>query len=192
MANENFQELWLKEGMSLESIMRWGLGYCHQIPIYPRSPSLTIPVFGGGRLLDIRHKLLKTSPMSGKYRSHVAGIGLVVNLFNRDSLRVSNCVIVEGEKKAIILEDHGIAACGVYGSGGVGELVSIAKRTPLTVIVALDPDVEDQAWNLSSQLVQTGATVSIAHFPTKPDDFVLRYGIDVTHEILQQAMRVKR
>jgi hypothetical protein len=178
--------------MSIEAVMRWGLGYCHQCPTFPRSPSLSIPVFGGGRLLDIRHKLLKTTPVSGKYRSHVTGLGLTVNLFNRDSLRVRNCVVVEGEKKAIILEEYGIAACGVYGSGGTRELVSIAKKTPLTVIVALDPDVEEQAWRLASSLAKTGAIVSIAHFPTKPDDFILRYGVDVTNEIFRQAMRVKK
>ena len=115
---------------------------------------------------------------------------MIVNLFNRDSLRVPQCIIIEGEKKTMTFEDHGFAACGVYGSGGTAELVSISKKIPLNVIVALDPDVEEQAWKLCSQLAESGAKVSLASFPLKPDDFIVRYGIDLTNEVLRQAIKV--
>lgn len=142
--------------------------------------------------MDIRHRLTKVTPLSGKYRSHISGLGLSVNLFNRDALRSKRCLIVEGEKKTIVLEENGYAACGMYGSGASKELFSIAKVYPLSVVIALDPDVEDQAMRLSSALVKLGATVWLASFPGKPDDFIMRYGIDVTNEVLRQAIRMKR
>ena len=115
---------------------------------------------------------------------------MIVNLFNRDSLRVPQCLIVEGEKKTMTLEDHGFATCGIYGSGGTRELLSISKKTPLNLIVALDPDVEEQAWKLCSRLAENGAKVSLASFPLKPDDFIARYGVDLTNEVLRQAIKV--
>lgn len=186
------RDLWLSYGLETDALMRWGLGYADKCPTYPSSPSLTIPVFGQGSLLDIRHRLIKTSPNSGKYRSHVPGLALTVNLFNRDALRVPKCLVVEGEIKSIVLEQHGIAACGIYGMGGYGELLKIAKQTELSVVVALDPDAEDQAWDLCSKLSALGSEVWIAFFMLKPDDFILRYGLDLTNEVLRQSQRVKK
>jgi hypothetical protein len=183
---------WAESGINDLAVRKWGLGYTPVCPTYRQSPSLTIPVYGGGHLLDIRHRLTKTTPLSGKYRSHVPGLALSVSLFNRDALRSKRCLIVEGEKKAIVLEEHGYATCGMYGSGASKELLAIAKRFPLSVIVALDPDVEDQALRLSSALVKTQAQVWLASVPGKPDDFINRYGADIMDEVLRQARRVKR
>lgn len=190
LSSQQYLDLWQSYGLGRDAVQRWGLGYCHQCPTFSRSPSLSIPVFGGGRLLDIRHRLIDTTSISGKYRSHISGLGLTVNLFNRDSLRAKRVVIVEGEIKSIVLEEHGIASCGIYGSGGHRELVAIAKRFPITGVIALDPDVESQAWSLADKLVEVGSTIWISFFPDKPDDFILSYGLDLTNEILRQAQRV--
>lgn len=184
-------DLWTSYGLEEQDLIQWGLGYTSQCPLYPRSPSLTIPVFGGGRLLDIRHRLIKTTPLSGKYRSHVSGLGLSVNLFNRDALRVSRCLVVEGEIKSIVLEKYGIATCGIYGAGGYGELEATLKKVNLSLVLALDPDAEEQALDLAHKLSALGSDIWLAYPIMKPDDFVLQYGTEPFFEIIRQARRVK-
>lgn len=71
-------------------------------------------------------------------------------------------------------------------------MLGIAKKRPLILTVALDPDVEEQAIKLAQKLVNLGSTISLASFPIKPDDFLLEYGIDVTNEVLRQAIKIRK
>jgi hypothetical protein len=189
LSSPRLMQLWGQHYIAEETVRCWGLGYCKSAPTFRDSPSLTIPVFGAGKLLDIRHRLLKTTASSGKYRSHVSGVSMSVNLFNRDALRARRTVIVEGAKKAIVLEQAGITTAAVYGAGGYKELLQIAKQVHLSVVIALDPDAEKQALQLAARLDKHNAEVWIASFPDKPDDFLFEYGIDITHEVLRQARK---
>lgn len=187
---EYSRSLWLENGISAESVAKWGLGYTRKCPLFPLSDSLTIPIFFGGLLMDIRHKLLQPTEDSGKYRSHVAGSGWSV--FNGDVVSSGWwSVVVEGEKKAIILDAAGIVSCSIAGIQNYRSLLVLAKRNPGSkLLLAMDPGVEKQTISLCGKLKRLGAEVRIASFPIKPDDLLLEHGVQVVLDVISQARRM--
>jgi len=181
------QHLWAESGIDLQTIKKWGLGWVDKCPVYPKSPALTIPVFGSNGLLDIRHRLVDPPLAGGKYRSHVPG--LLPYLFNGGVLRNPWSLVVEGEKKAIVLDKFGIPAAGISGVGNPA-LLDAASKYNFSVTIALDPGVEKQARIMAQELMKRGQRVRIAYFLLKPDDFILKYGLDVTLEVLRQAREI--
>jgi len=180
-------DYWLEQGITIESMSNYILGYCPSCPTDGR-PSYTIPVINGNILRNIRHRLIGSD--SDKYRPHMAGLG--TQLFNMDLLTSGKRVIVvEGAKKAIILTQGGFPAVAVMGK-------SIFKREWLPlfgrfseVIVALDPDATESAYRLAALFDGRG---KVASFPTKPDDALVLYGagaVDI-EAILEQARPVGR
>lgn len=181
--------LWYEHGVSDDEIRRWGLGWCAACPLAPDSASLTIPVFAGQTLIDIRHRLLD-GIQGDKYRSHLAG--LLPSIYNADALHAhATVVVVEGEKKAIAGVRAGYpATLGMPGAQFGEQLletlagVSAQQR----VILALDPDQAEQAAQLALRI---GEGAFVADFPLKPDDFLFRYGARAYAEVLQQSRPVR-
>jgi len=106
-------EWWQSQGIGLNTISRFGLGYAPECPSAPGSDSFTIPVAYRGDLFNIRHRLArppcKNGKETGKYRGQKRGLGS--QLFNADSLDVSRAddvLIVGGEKKVMVLADRGM------------------------------------------------------------------------------------
>jgi hypothetical protein len=165
-------EYWLREGMTEESIERYLLGYCQRCPTYPRSPSYTIPIVNGGKLQNIRHRLERPNK-GGKYRPHMAGLG--IQLFNADLLaeQQASVLVVEGEKKSIILTQAGFDAVGITGKRSFKrEWLERFANIP-TVYVGLDPDATESAERLAGFFGGRGRVVD---FPCKPDDMITRFG----------------
>jgi hypothetical protein len=193
--------LWLEHGMTEDDIGKWGLGYCERCPLCPGagsctrdplcpgSPSLTIPVFARQRLVDIRHRLL-ACPKGDRYRSHRTG--LIPSIFNQDALIASQDVLVlEGEKKAIIAVRAGFpASLGLPGAMFGGALLDVlaGMQPAQRVTLALDPDKAETAEQLALLI---GDAARVADFPSKPDDFLLRYGGAAYVEVIRQARPVR-
>lgn len=178
---------WEKSGIGMQEVLKWGLGYADPCPVYSESASLVIPVFGNGRLLDIRHRLVNPGEKGGKYRGEFPG--LPAQLFNADVVRKGSAVVVEGEKKAIVLDKAGIGAVGVAGaSHGRDALVGVRS---FSAVVAFDPGAGTEARRMAQALTKAGCRVWVADFPAKCDDFLLEYGVDLTKEVLRQARRCR-
>ena len=184
---EDAMEAWFQHDILEDAIRAWGLGFADACPLYLSSPSLTIPVWYQGRLLDIRHRLLQPATNDGKYRSHMSGIGS--HLFNGDVLSTRWwSLVVEGEKKAILLSSLGWPVCSIPGIMNSGPLLKLVETSPGTkLVLAMDPGVEQQTARLAAKLVRAGAAVRIASFLIKPDDFLLDYGESLCHDVVLQA-----
>ena len=174
---ETHREYWYSEGIYDEAIERHNLGYCYRCPTdHDGRASYTIPVFYGGVLQNIRHRLVGAQD-GDKYRPHRAGLGAM--LFNADSIERGRDVIIwEGEKKTVVMAQH---------LGAFAHVGTMGKRTwkvawsqwflPCrSVIVAFDPDADASAVKLAGVLRDAGVrSVRVAHFPVKPDDAVNLY-----------------
>lgn len=181
-------DYWLEQGITIESMGRYVLGYCPSCPTDGR-PSYTIPVVNGNILRNIRHRLIGSD--GDKYRPHMAGLG--VQLFNMDVLNTPGrrAIVVEGAKKAIILTQGGFPAVAVMGQNTfMREWLPFFRRFS-EVIVALDPDATESAYRLAALFDGRG---KVASFPTKPDDALVLYGAGAVNieAILEQARPVRR
>lgn len=166
-------DYWLSEGMTMESIRTYRLGYCPSCPTYQASPSYTIPVIYRAQLWNIRHRLANPPASGGKYRPHVAGLPSI--MFNADDLLDASSefiLLLEGEKKSIVVsQETGLPNVAIMGSKGfLHQWVPMFNRFKVIYIV-LDPDVEDDAKDIAGQL---GGRAKIVHLPAKPDDFFVR------------------
>lgn len=166
-------EYWDSQGMSLQTMDDYLLGYCPRCPTDNKGrPSYTIPVMAYGKLWNIRHRLIGADD-GDKYRPHIAGLPAM--LFNADYLtRESETItIVEGEKKSIVLTQMGFPNVGLMGKSGFQpDWVRKFGRFE-TVIVALDPDAEMQAVEIAAQFKGRGR---VAILPGKIDDLIVRFG----------------
>jgi hypothetical protein len=165
---------WLEEGMTVDTIMKYQLGWCPRCPTdRDQRPSYTIPVFDrdGSTLINIRHRLIG-GDSGDKYRPHVAGLG--TQLFNArlTAQPTESIVVAEGEKKSIVLDQWGFPNVGIMGKRSFKrEWLDWLESFP-TVYVALDPDAQESAARLARMFGGRGRVVDL---PVKADDFFTRY-----------------
>ena len=187
-ADESLLALWEKHGISREEVMQWGLGWSPRCPLAPEYASLTIPVFYQGVLLDIRHRLLDAPTPVGKYRSHMRH--LASTLFNADVLsRGGSTLVVEGEKKAIILSRAHPTVVSIPGANSGFTLLAHVQQleagTDIRFLIGLDPNAEEQGAELAGKVRQSGFPATLLFFPEKPDDFLLQMGDNAVQHLLQ-------
>ena len=165
-------EYWFNEGIYEGSTNEYLLGYCDACPAYRESPSYTIPVINRGALENIRHRLAKPNG-SGKYRPHMAGLGN--SLFNVDLLdnAKERILIVEGEKKSIVLAQAGFANVGITGKRSFSTSWVPWFDHIKEVVVCLDPDATESAHKLAAIF---GERARVATTPVKIDDAIVKYG----------------
>ena len=165
---------WNTQGMMSETITRYQLGYCSRCPTdHDARPSYTIPVINGGKLRNIRHRLIGADN-GDKYRPHMAG--LPATLFNADyvtSPQGPTILIVEGEKKSIITAQTGFANVGIMGQAAFKPEWARAFTPFEVVYIALDPDAATKAYETAKLFEQRGRVVSL---PEKLDDMITLYG----------------
>lgn len=180
------REYWWGEGITDNSIERYLLGYCDRCPTYHQSGSYTIPVVNGGQLQNIRHRLANPDG-NGKYRPHRAGLGQ--QLFNADLLdeEPPQVVVVEGEKKAIVLCQAGFPAVGISGKRAFRREWVDRFGGVKAVYIALDPDAQDAACRLGALFGERGR---VCRFPVKPDDMIVQYGAGA--EDIEAILRLAR
>lgn len=183
-------QLWQAHGIDQTDIDRWGLGYCPRAP-GSESPSLTIPVFYKQALVDIRHRLVNP-PDGQKYRSHWPG--LPPCFFNLDALPEGETIyLVEGEKKAVVLEHYGFHPCVSYPGLNYAHLLSdILTRDErrCQLLFVPDPHSEQALRKSIHTLKECGFVCGIIDLFEKPDDFVLTYGAEALRAAAQYYRRV--
>ncbi|MCP4540611.1 MAG: hypothetical protein GY832_26030 [Chloroflexi bacterium] len=162
---------WLSEGMEIDWIAKYKLGGCTRCPLWPSLSSYTVPIFDGGRLLNIRHRLARNgNKRVPRYLPHVKGLG--VQLFNADAIETAPDVlaICEGEKKTIHVTERIMPAVGIMGARSFlkGWVKRIARAVS-TVYVCLDPDAAESAQRLAAFFHGKARVVEL---PTKADDFL--------------------
>lgn len=170
-------EYWLNEGMTVETIMKYKLGWCPRCPTdFNGRSSYTIPVFGrdGETLTNIRHRLIGDGD-GGKYRPHLSGIP--VQLFNSQVLSTSasaaSILVLEGEKKSICLDQCGFPNVSVMGKRSFKREWLDWLKPFQAVYIALDPDATESADGLARLFDNRARVVNL---PVKADDFFHIYG----------------
>lgn len=170
-------EWWLTQGITVESIYKWELGYCPRCPTDSKGrASYTIPIVSDGRLQNIRHRLEASD--KDKYRPHRPGLG--AQLFGADILKDAGLVspvLVEGEKKVIVLRQYELPAIGTYGNHAFSDEWFGLFGYAAMVTIAFDPGAERSAWMLGKRFVAHDVPARVARFNVKPDDFFTDHGL---------------
>lgn len=170
--DDDARRYWHGQGIYDTAIDKYLLGFCYRCPTdNEHRASWTIPVTTKGKLVNIRHRLFNAD--DDKYRPHMAGLGNT--LFNSDNLYNGepDVMICEGEKKSIVVGQHGFNTVGTMGKAGFVPAWAAAFKAQRTVYVALDPDAQEQAHKLAALFPGRGRVVTL---PVKADDFFVNGG----------------
>lgn len=210
-AHSQAVEQWARRGVRPEWVEYYGLGYCPDREFFIdgqpfNSDSLTIPYFRAVegeeaityKVVDLKHRLLKSDAPGGKYRHHIAGCGN--NLFYADILQreiFGDLLIVEGEIKTIItwqvcwLGDDCMAprltVVGVPGKNWKPGWVEKFRKAD-RIFVNLDPDANRESAKLAADI---GENARAFKLPGKIDDLILIGALDVfkLFDLLEAAWR---
>ena len=198
MDNRNLWSECQKRKFTEMSMINFGLGYAYGGPTGSMNPTLTIPVFMDGVLVDIRHKFL-TPPKPGyKYRSHFSGV--LPFPYNYDSIseHTPTVIVLEGELKVIsFVQDGWSSSIGISGKNMVRSFLpqiedKVSEDQKWIIAFDTEVDAETQALQLANGLSAMGVKdIRLAFFPLKPDDFLLKYGKENTETVLAQAIRYR-
>jgi hypothetical protein len=163
-----------KWGVNDDTIDTFRIGYCNACPTSPYSASITIPYYWGDSLVNLRHRL--SSPNGqGKYRPEAAGLPTAI--FNANIIAGEDwLVLVEGEFKAMVLQQNGLPAIGIPGATNFKEKWLKLFSPKQMIYVALDPGVEPAAIKIVKMFSSAGLQARLVSIPTKPDDFFTLYG----------------
>lgn len=167
------EALW---GIDQPTAERFNLGYSNICPTYHQSDSITIPYYWGGKLVNLRHRLIQPSD-EGKYRPEMAGLQSAI--YNADRLLQDAdwLVLVEGEFKTIALEQCGFPTIGIPGANSFKDNWPRIFQKVETVYVCLDPGADEQAFGICQRLGRAGVDARLVTVPTKPDDMLTIYGV---------------
>jgi len=172
--DQDDRNYWHSQGILDRAIEQYKLGLCLSCPTdSEHRPSWTIPVMHGGKLVNIRHRIIGADG-GDKYRPHMAGLGNT--LFNADNLYkpdIDTIMIVEGEKKSIVLSQYGIDTVGIMGKSSFPPAWAQRFERFRQVLVCLDPDAAERARGIAKLFTGRGYVVTL---PTKPDDFFVMGG----------------
>jgi hypothetical protein len=188
MLDASDRQYWHSQGITDAAIDKYLLGICYNCPTdREHRPSYTIPVINGGKLVNIRHRIIGASN-GNKYRPHRAGLG--TTLMNADLVYsdTPRLMIVEGAKKSIVVTERGFPAVGTMGKCGFKPNWAQRFERFKEVIVALDPDAQEQAEKLARLFGSRGRVLTL---PLKPDDFFTRGGTALEfRQFMRYARRV--
>lgn len=167
-----------KFGLSLDLAREYRLGF--KADHWGMGETFVIPVFDGNRILTIRHRMWNPPDKLGKYLPERKGDG--IQLFGWDKL-APETVIVEGEKKAMVMNAAGIPTVGIMGADSFGKSFDARfAATCKTAYIMLDPanaagqlGVINHAAKLGwiKRLTDLGVDCRACWLPAKPDDMIL-------------------
>ena len=151
------------------------------------SPAFTIPIWSvGGKVQNIKLRLANPASSRDRYRNYYSTgqSFLFVPLY--DLPLEGKCVLVEGEKKAIVVEqtidDMNYRVVGLQSKTPAQELISQLKGFDV-IYLALDPDasIKDKSGESAVERMTRmigRERVRIIDFPCKPDDGIIQHGLD--------------
>ena len=171
-------EYWYKQGINETSIQLFNLGWAYECPVVRDIDSFTIPYLRGRDIIDIKHRLNING--GDKYRKEVKGFDNylfnVNGLYREDGLNwPGDAILLEGEKKAIVFNQHGFRAASIPGANGWHDdfLKEFSNAKIDYIYVMLDPGMEEQAERLASRIKSFGKRSKAVFLPDKPDDFII-------------------
>lgn len=198
------RDLWHQQGIASYFIDYYKLGYTTHHSYYHdgeqlRSPAMTIPHYGDDwHLTNIQYRLTDPAPGAGKYRQTA---GLPASMFRTEPEYDLNgaTLVVEGAKKAIVT----YAELGRRPLGFELNIVAVPSKTPGSSIleqldgcepiyIGLDPDAYDSQNSAAGRIGnKLGDRALYVHFPDKPDDLIVEYGLNGEHlkKYLRNATR---
>lgn len=181
------RDWWERRGIWPATQDIYELGWCARCPTDKLGRmAYTIPIYQNDKLENIRYRLeLAPGDMGGKYRPHLAGLGL--QLFNSDWLTSSSTdrgegtqlptdeiILGEGECKAIVASQWGFPTVAIMGkTGWRTEWLSQFDRIS-RIHVCLDPDAKKDEADAIAQ--QFGSRGWVLWLPVKLDDFFSIHG----------------
>lgn len=165
-------------GLTPETIEGRYLGYADTCPTFWGSDSLTIPWFSGGKVIEIRHRLLKPGD-SGKYRTERSGpFNAIYNVDRLKTPGIERILLLEGEFKTMTVEQAGLWAVGIAGiscfQAEWARLFAHLKQ----VLVIFDPGKAAIEWSVRTarMIAQAGVEVLCIEVPDKIDDLFVKHG----------------
>lgn len=184
--NDYARDYWHSQGINDASIDRFLLGFCRETPLYPSRQSFTIPVINQGKLRNIRHRM--DCDRDPRYLPHLKH--LPRTMFNADRILTPGewIVIVEGEKKAICLEQHGFPSTAVFGINGFDTEWSKWFRHFSDIYVCYDADAVDKGAEIAGLFDGKGHVIELPEGVCKPDDYFLQGGtVNGFAELMRKA-----
>jgi len=190
LMDEDDRKYWLGQGMFNATIDQALLGICYNCPTDgEHRQSWTIPVIQKGVLVNIRHRLVGGDTRD-KYRPHLAGLGNT--LFGSDAVYDAppeRIMILEGEKKSLVVGQFGIANVATMGMQGFRPEWASRFTRFADIPVCFDPDAIDQARKVARLFGGRGRVVTL---PVKADDFFVKGGsVDLFEQYIAYAEPVK-
>jgi len=178
------RQLWRERGLIDEWIDYYQVGYRPDTYYHgAEAPALSIPIFEpynytSLRAVNVIYRILD-APNGDKYRPHMAGLGKP--LYRCDQFGppvvVGDCLIVEGEIKAMVTYQHlneidCLACMQVVGIAGKS-MADIAPQFEQAgrIWICLDPDATEEAERLAEAL--GAARCRIIDLPAKIDDMLV-------------------
>jgi hypothetical protein len=193
--NEWTKGLLVEWGISPKFQEYWQLGLMADYTVHHKeesyhSPAITIPVWQmGGIVSNVKLRVLNPKDSSDRYRSlYRTGEGKPFFAWNKT--KFDSCLIVEGEKKAMVSAIHMKRDMQVAG---------IPTKTPSReslqqftnygkITICLDPDAEEEAMRLAQMIGVE--KVSIIRLPGKVDDLIVQNKLNL-NEALRYARKVE-
>jgi hypothetical protein len=167
-------ELLEKDGITMLGVEKFQLGLIPNFDYWIdgekfTSEALSFPVFWDKYCYNIRCRIL--AQIEGdKYRPYLIGMGGMFYLADYPNLDF--VVVVEGEKKAIVLWLNGIPTVGIQGNWGFKDKwIPFFKERWKTIFVAFDPD---NAGNATSGMVARDLNAIQLRLEGKPDDLFVQ------------------
>lgn len=161
---------------------------------YIIGPAWTIPIFEWqtGKCINIRHRIFGDVPKGDRYRPMYSRLGIYFLLADRHDTIDDNSylIIVEGEKKAMVLWKYGFNAVGLFGiQSRRDEWIDLWREKYQTLYVLFDEDSEETISIAKLWSRRIGAKRISLH--GKPDDALLQGALSsVTfRNLLREAKR---
>lgn len=195
--NPNALAMIPKFGLSRSIVDEYLIGY--KKDHWNMGESYVIPVLDGQKILTIRHRMWNPSDRLGKYLPERKGDG--AQLFGWDKI-TKETVIVEGEKKAMVLNSVGIPTVGIMGADSFkkefdARFAAVCKTAYIMLDPGNTPDelgvinhVAKIAW--VKRLVEIGVDCRACWLPGKPDDMILEDNdFETVFASIQYSTRIK-
>jgi hypothetical protein len=187
MLNEWAVDILKSWGIRKDWANYWRLGMFPDFKVFSRengeyfSPAITIPVWQQDTPVPANIKLRVLNPRSAhdRYRSlYKIGVGKPFVAFNK--LHSDTCVLVEGEKKAMVVAQYSDQKYQVVGLPSVTPTADLLANFDKygTLYLCLDPDAkqEDSKGNspLKRMVELLNREVRVIDLPDKVDDMIIR------------------
>jgi len=154
------------------------------------SPAISIPVWGPNKdVRNVKVRVLNPRTGSDRYRA-LYKTGFDSLFFSRWDLQSDTCLVVEGEKKAMVSSIH-VKDIQVVGTPSVTPSPSALKELEpfKKIYLCLDPDSKNKSKNGTSPLrrmvdILGKERVKIVNLPEKVDDMLIKYKLNLGDALL--------